>query len=158
MSWPVALGLAVACACVGAVGQWIYGQLGIDLELMLLARARPGATNPPLPKLISLAVAMAAVGVPASAVLGHGVLRVLGLGRRPLGATFRVTAFASVGALGKLVPFVGYFVALAAILGLSVLGVRGVHGLKTSRAVLVIALTTMLTVVILTAVLAGLGR
>ena len=140
--WPVALLASAAISCLAAVVQWAYARAGLDLEATLLSRWRGEAVSLPLSQVIVAALFAGSLGVGVMALAGHGVLRVVGGATRPLGATVRVSAFSSLGTMGKLVPVFGYFCALAAVLVLSLWGLRRVHGISWARAAVVVGVTT----------------
>jgi len=158
MHWASALAAAIGCACVGALAQWCYARLGWDLETLLLARMRPAVVTPPLSRMLVTALLLGSVGTVASAGVLQLVLRLFGVAARPFPITFRVVAFSALGTLAKLIPLVGYFVALGATLALLVVGVRRVHGIATRRAVLAVVCSTLLTLALVIPVAATVAR
>jgi hypothetical protein len=150
LRWPWALVLlaAAAASLFGAIAQWGYIELGIDLEALVIGRlsGRPVAIS--LPATVVAALGAGTLGVLASGLVGHGVLRLLRSTSRPLATTVRATAFASLGALGKLVPGIGYFCALAAVLVLSIWALHRAHAITRTRAAVAVLATTAAVVVL----------
>jgi hypothetical protein len=99
MHWASALLLAAAFACLGAIGQWLYGRAGMDLEVILLLRLQPQARMPSLGPSLIMALALTTFALPASAAIAHGLLRVLASSAQPFGSAYRVTTFAAVAGI-----------------------------------------------------------
>jgi hypothetical protein len=138
-----ALALTTACALVGTAAQWGYGRVGLDLETALLARVAPQATAPPLLPLLRLTLVMCVVGLPALALVGRPVVRWLGAPAARRREVLAVICYASSAALAKVLPWAGYFVALAGFFVLAMGGLRRVFALTVGRALLALLLLSL---------------
>ena len=141
------LGIAIPLACasilIGNVAQWWYAARGLDLEARLLG------VQMPLIDTISMSMLALAAQFSAGVIALHVLARALG-GTAKAGDSARAICFASFAALGKLVPWIGWFVALLATLWALVYFVRRAHGISWWRAALA-SIGAMIPVIALTA-------
>lgn len=136
LPWPLVLALNVGCAALGAVAEWHWARVGMNLEYTLLTGAE--AVEVPLAKLVVVAVVLGALGVPLQIALLRLALRALGCAPQPFGVLYRVLAPVALAPLLKALPWIGWFAAAGAHFALSSALVARAHALRPRTAALAV--------------------
>jgi hypothetical protein len=146
MSIPLALGLNIGGAVLGALADWTLARAGLSVQAALLGKG--AAFEPPLAEMLTAAVLLGALGVPLSIALLRLALHALRCEPRAFGALYRVLAPTAAVALLKIVPFAGYPLALFGGLALSSAIVARVHGIRARTAAVAVVASFLGTVAV----------